>query len=292
MGFLRRNDNSKPDYTSLQIQTSTSILPIPIVWGQNKIAPNLIWYANFQAVPGGNGKGIGGKGSVFGGGAAAADDYTYSADLIMALCEGPIAGGPFGTGIGLIWKDLAIYVPLELGLGSYPGSTPQAVWPYLEAIYPYNALAYQGTAYLWGAGYNLGDSAAIGNHNVEIYGPYAGTGVNGIDADPALVIYDFLTNAQYGAGFDPASIDFDNPVRLGRRRQLADLLQVDGLRLLAGPHQPRARLEHPRALAAALVLRGRLERGPAEIHSLRRHCDLAGLTNELPDTAFRAGDGA
>ena len=207
MGFLRRNDNSKPDYTSLQIQTSTSILPIPIVWGQNKIAPNLIWYANFQAVPGGNGKGIGGKGSVFGGGAAAADDYTYSADLIMALCEGPIAGGPFGTGIGLIWKDLAIYVPLELGLGSYPGSTPQAVWPYLEAIYPYNALAYQGTAYLWGAGYNLGNSAAIGNHNVEIYGPYAGTGVNGIDADPALVIYDFLTNAQYGAGFDPASID-------------------------------------------------------------------------------------
>src|SRR5208337_5605970 len=28
-----------------------------------------------------------------------------------------------------------------------------------------------------------------------------------IDADPAQVIYDFLTNAQYGAGFDPASID-------------------------------------------------------------------------------------
>jgi hypothetical protein len=216
MSFLRRNNNAKPDYTALQVQTSTSTLPIPIVWGQNKLAPNLIWYANFKAVPGGSGKGVGGKGGAFGAGAAASADYTYTADLIMALCEGPLTPlGEIGTGIGLIWKDLSVYVQLELGLGSFPGSTPQEVWPYLAATYPYNALAYQGTAYLWGGGYNLGDSAAIGNHNVEVYGPLAATGVNGIDADPALVIQDFLTNAQYGCGFDPASIDagslFTNP---------------------------------------------------------------------------------
>jgi hypothetical protein len=134
----------------------------------------------------------------------------------MALCEGPLTPkGEIGTGIGFIWKDLGVYVQLELGLGSFPGSTPQEVWPYLAATYPQNALAYQGTAYLWAGGYNLGDTASIGNHNVEVYGPLAGTGVNGIDADPALVIQDFLTNAQYGCGFDPASIDggslFTNP---------------------------------------------------------------------------------
>ena len=202
MGFLRRNDNAKPDYTALQLQTSVSTLPIPIVWGRNKISPNVIWYANFQAIPGGSGKGVGGKGGLFGGGGGGAGaNYTYTADLIMGLCEGPI------NGVGLIWKDLAIYVPLELGLGIEPGTTPQAVWPYLAAIYPYNALAYQGTAYAWGAGYNLGDSASIGNHNFEIIGIFAGTGVNGIDADPAMVINDFLTNAQYGCGFNPASID-------------------------------------------------------------------------------------
>jgi Putative phage tail protein len=201
VGFLRRNDNAKPDYTALQIQTSVSILPIPIVWGKTKIAPNVIWYANFQGVPGGGGKGIGGKGGAFGGGAAASADYTYTADLIMALCEGPIHY------VTTVWKDLGIYAPLELGLGLMNGSTPQTTWPYLEAIYPYNALAYQGTAYLWGAGYNLGDSAAIGNHNCEIIGILAGSGVNGIDADPAEVIQDFLTNAQYGCGFDQASID-------------------------------------------------------------------------------------
>jgi hypothetical protein len=201
--------SAKPDYTALQIQTATSTLPIPIVWGQNRIAPNILWYANFQTVPGGSGKGIGGKGGLFGGaGAIAGADYTYTADLIMGLCEGPLSAlGVLENGIGIIWKDLAIYTALELGLGSYPGVTPQPVWPYLASTYPYNALAYQGTAYLWGAGYNLGDSASIGNHNVEVYGPFAGTGANGIDADPALVINDFLTNAQYGAGFNPASID-------------------------------------------------------------------------------------
>ena len=201
MGFLRSNDNAKPDYTALQLQTSTSILPIPIVWGQNKISVNVLWYANFQAVAGGSGKGIGGKGGLLGGGTAAGADYTYTADIILGLCEGPI------NGIGLIWKDLSIYAPLELGLGTEYGTTPQAVWSYLAEIYPYNALAYQGTAYFWGEGYNLGDSASIGNHNVEVIGVLSGSGANGIDADPSEVINDFLTNAQYGCGFNPASID-------------------------------------------------------------------------------------
>jgi hypothetical protein len=199
MGFLRRSNNDKPDFTSLQIQTSTSILPIPIVWGRNKIAPNLVWFANFQAVPGGSGKGIGGKGGVLAGGAG--NSYTYIADIIMALCEGPIAG------IGFLWKDLGVYVPLELGIGIFNGTTPQVVWPYLQSLYPQDALAYQGTAIAWAAGYNLGDTASIGNHNFEVIGVLAATGVNGSDADPALVIQDFLTNAQYGCGFDPASID-------------------------------------------------------------------------------------
>jgi Putative phage tail protein len=203
MGFLRSNDNAKPDYTALQLQTSTSILPIPIVWGQTKISVNVLWYANFQAIAGGSGKGIGGKGGLLGGGsgAAAGADYTYSADIILGLCEGPI------NGIGLIWKDLAIYSPLELGLGTEYGTTPQAVWSYLAAVHPYNALAYQGTAYFWGEGYNLGDSGSVGNHNVEIIGVLSGSGPNRIDADPSEVINDFLTNAQYGCGFNPASID-------------------------------------------------------------------------------------
>ena len=200
MGFLRSHE-AKPDFTSLQIQTATATMPIPIVWGQNKIAPNLLWFANFRAVPGSSGKGIGGKGGLFGGGASSASNYTYTADLIMGLCEGPISS------VGYVWKDLSVYFAAELGLGTVNGYTPQSPVPYVAALYPEYALGYQGTAYAWGPNYNLGDTASIGNHNFEVYGILSGSGVNDTDADPALVIQDFLTNAQYGCGFNPASID-------------------------------------------------------------------------------------
>jgi Putative phage tail protein len=201
MSWLR-SQNAKPDYTGLQLQTSVSTLPIPIVWGQTKIAANVVWYQNFQAHAGdGGGKGGGAKGGMFGGGGAASNSYTYTADLILALCEGPI------TGIGIIWKDESIYTLAMLGLILYNGATPQATWPYLSALYPGQSLGYQGTAYVCAASYDLGDAAAISNHNFEILGVFAGTGINGIDADPALVINDFLTNPQYGASFNPASIN-------------------------------------------------------------------------------------
>src|SRR5579871_2130800 len=192
MGFLRRHSNQiKPYYTGLQIQTAVSTLPIPILWGRNKLAGNVVWYQRFVAVPSyGGGKGAG-KGGL--GGGRQATGYTYQADLIVALCEGPISNIP------QVWKDLAVYyTPLALDLLTYNGTTPQAVWPWLS-LYPGQDLAYQGTAYVAGASYDLGSSAAIGNLNFEIVGPLGGTGVNGIDADPAQVIYDFLTSAQYGA---------------------------------------------------------------------------------------------
>jgi len=200
LSWLRSNTNAKPDYTGLQLQTSVSTLPIPIVWGRSKIAANLIWYQNFQAHAGGGGGKGGGKGGLFGGGGGA-NTYTYTADLMLALCEGPI------NGIGLIWKDQSIYTLAMLGLAFFNGATPQTTWPYLAAYYPDQALAYQGTAYICSPYYNLGSAGAISNHNFEVVGIFAGTGINGVDADPALVINDFLTNPQYGVGFDPASIN-------------------------------------------------------------------------------------
>ena len=61
---------------------------------------------------------------------------------------------------------------------TYNGTTPQSVWPWL-GLYPGQDLAYQGTAFVCAASYDLGSTASIGNHNFEIVGPLAGTGVNG-----------------------------------------------------------------------------------------------------------------
>jgi len=187
-----RSPNVKPDYTGLQIQTSTSTLPIPVVWGQNKLAGNVLWYDNFQTLGG-----PGGKGGLFGNNG---NGYSYSADLIIGLCEGQIEG------IQYIWKDQSIYIMSDLGLSLENGNASQVAWSYVTTNYPAQALGYRGVAYVFAPSYQLGDSAAIGNHNFEVQGVLKGTGYNGYDADPAQVIYDFLTNAQYGCGFNPASI--------------------------------------------------------------------------------------
>ena len=60
-------------------------------------------------------------------------------------------------------------------------------------FYPPQAVAYAGTAYMAAAWYQMGTTPEIGNLAFEVYGNLAGTGANGTDADPALVIFDFLT---------------------------------------------------------------------------------------------------
>jgi hypothetical protein len=184
-----------PDYTGLQIQTAVNALPIPIIWGATKLAPNLVWYRNFTALA--QSSGSGGKGGSGGGNVTG---YSYTADIIMALCEGPIQS------INQIWRGQSDYTLADLGLSLFLGSTPQAVWSYLAVTYPNEALAYQGTAYVAASNYGLGDSGTLDNHNFEVQGLYFGTGTNGVDADPAQVIDDFLTNAQYGISFPAASI--------------------------------------------------------------------------------------
>ena len=188
-----------PDYTGLQIQTAVNALPIPIVWGESKLAPNVIWYNNFQSIPQQSGGG-GGKGGIFGT-AGTITGYDYTASIIMALCEGPVAA------INQIWRGQSVYTLAGLGLSLFTGTTPQTVWGYLATAYPSQALAYQGTAYVCAANYDLSDSATLDNHNFEVQGFFYGTGANGVDADPAKFVGDFLTNAQYGVGFPVGSID-------------------------------------------------------------------------------------
>jgi Putative phage tail protein len=206
-----------PDYTGLQIQTAVNTLPIPLVWGMSRLAPNVIWYNDFQTIPGsGGGKGSGGKGGLFSGGSSVS--YTYSAAVMLALCEGPIAG------INQVWKNQSEYTLSSLGLTLYNGATPQSAWSYIASAYPSQALAYQGTAYVCSPDYSLGDTATLDNHNFEVQGLRYGSGYGQlqynsedatgsgagyafVDADPALVVSDFLTSPQFGVGFPGASID-------------------------------------------------------------------------------------
>lgn len=203
MGFGGSSQNQPLIAAGLNIDTSTNVLPVSVLWGTNRIAPNLIWAADFQyhqQSSGGGGSGGGGKGS--------GQSY-YSASIIMALCEGPISGvtEAWLTSTAITWANYLSQYAVELFDGT---RDTQTTWSYLVSNWPSQELGYPGTAFIAGANYNLGGSPSPPNHNFLVQGPLYGTATwtNGDDADFAEIIFDFLTNAYYGiAGFPTGSID-------------------------------------------------------------------------------------
>lgn len=228
MSLLRGNRQQQPaaelpQYTGIQLPASSSALPVPISYGLNKLGVNIVYHANFAAIPILQAQKQGGKGGGGGGGLQIVG-YLYVADLELAICEGPIVG------IGQVFKGQDQFLfspsspnPLGLNLpyfsGSayagapslYLGTDVQIPWAHLGSggLFPLatTALAYRGLAYFAAAGYNLGQGASLGSLQFEVAGRFYGTGANQIDADPALVIADFLSNLQYGAGFPEDEVD-------------------------------------------------------------------------------------
>jgi hypothetical protein len=98
-----------PSYTGLQLQTATNVLPIPLLWGMSKLAVNIIYYANFRANPVYSPTPMTGKGGALSGSKGgqgyiwSVSGWTYSADLMMALCEGPIVG------VNQVYQGQSIY---------------------------------------------------------------------------------------------------------------------------------------------------------------------------------------
>lgn len=226
MSFFRPYVATTPTYTGLQLQTSSGAIPIPIVYGICKVAPNILWNGNFQAYySGGKGSG-GGKGGGSSKGSAPSD---YSCAIILGLCEGPIGA------VRSVWQNSTItgldYVLSMRGQQFFSGATPQSVWSYLSSDFPSQALSYGGTAYVADYAIDLGSSASLSSYSFELLGVLSETGFNGNDADPALVIQDFLTNAQYGVGFPAASIDATTLLGVGGDASYQSYCKAIGLAL-------------------------------------------------------------
>lgn len=188
-----------PKIGALNIQTSAFGMAVPLVYGQTRIPANLVWYGDFVAIPHTTTQSSGGKG---GGGAESSNTtYTYTAAVAMGLCEGQIAA------IGSVWAGKEVTTLAALGLSLFTGSNPQTAWGYLTTNHPSEAIGYQSLAYVASSAYDLGGSAMLPNHTFEVkallnYSP--ATGFNG--AKPDLLLINYLTGAQYGAGFAAAKI--------------------------------------------------------------------------------------
>jgi len=201
--------------TTIQTQQSSYGQPIPVQFGTNRGAGNLVWFANFQADAHTTTAGKGG-------GSSSNTTYTYKASAILAICEGPIAG------IGQVWKDTELTTLTDLGLTLFTGAPDQAVWSFLSGYstsgnwandlnWGYNqygsspafvsqAINYSGTAYVAASAYDLSDSATVPNHNFEIKG-FNIVGGGNPDANPADIIKQVLFNQQFGIGFSSSWVD-------------------------------------------------------------------------------------
>ncbi len=185
---------------SMRIQQSAYGLCQPLVYGKNRVAANMFWYGDFLATAHTTTKKSGGKGG--GSVKTKTTTYTYSASMMLGLCENKIRD------ISTIWRDKEQIVtkaingiqikPIDqLGFELFDGDY-NPVWGYLVSKHPNQALHYPYLGYVACANYELGGSAVLSNHNFEVISDITFS-ESKHDANPADVIKDYVTNPRYGA---------------------------------------------------------------------------------------------
>lgn len=203
MSFLFGSNATNSDtgnrIQSLRVQNSAYGLPRALVFGRNRVAGNLLWYGDFAAVAHQQsaGKGMGASGGKAGGMVT----YTYSASLVMAICEGPI------NGIYRVWKNKSTQSFEDSGFALKVGGLDQSPWAYLTAQHPQHALGYSGLANVAAWNYQLGESAQLPLFNFEVDGFFGRTGLGSFDADPKDVVKFLLTDSRLGAMFPSDHVD-------------------------------------------------------------------------------------
>ncbi len=117
---------------TLRVQGSLEGKPVAQVYGQMRVAGNVIWASRFQENVSGGGKGIGGP---------TVREYSYSVSIAIALCEGEV------NRISRIWADGKRLDMTGISMRLHPGDETQMPDPAIDAI-EQNAPAYRGTAYV------------------------------------------------------------------------------------------------------------------------------------------------
>lgn len=219
MGFGGTISNEAPRIAGVSIQSSAFGLPIPVVLGTTRLPGNLLHYSDFKAIPHTQSQGSGGKGAPD----VQNTTYSYTAALLIGLGEGPIVG------IGKVWVGKEQQTLASLGFTLFDGSGSQATWGWMDTNHPTESLYHRRLAYLASAAYSLGSNAQIGNHGFEIRGAlrlHNGT-TQLDDCDPADMVEDLLTNAQYSVTSWPSGM-------LGSLTQFSNACRAYGILLSLG----------------------------------------------------------
>lgn len=140
--------------SDLMVQSSTYGKAIPLVYGNARIAGNIIWsrpiseHVTTTTQSSGGGKGGGGGRGV----ETTTTSYTYTASLAVAICEGPISE------VVRVWADAK---QLDLTQGNYTlylGDETQLPDTYISSFFSAGQTpAYRGRAYVVIKDFPLGD---------------------------------------------------------------------------------------------------------------------------------------
>jgi len=174
-------------------------LPVPIVYGVNRVAGNLIWLGNISANV--TQSGGGGKEGGSGGGdknSSGQQQVEVYGDFAVALSEGEIMAVT-----DVFIGDKVISETEGLTYTVYLGTEIQEVdprlWKDLGALAP----AFRNTAYI-AMGGNLGSYPAVPQLNCEVVGKFTEPYSWG---NPALIVQDILVHPRYGIDVSSFRID-------------------------------------------------------------------------------------
>lgn len=158
--------------------------PVSVVYGQNKVPGNCVWYGDFkaQAQQQKSGKGGGGGGTT---------NYTYSASAQMGLCEGP------GISLVKVYDGNSVVDLSSINYAFASGAKGQAAWSHLSGS---AALGYSLTALFSFQNLALGSQASLPNYNYEVKGlkPFSASIV---DANPSDIVSDVCSDPYHGVNF-------------------------------------------------------------------------------------------
>lgn len=231
-------ENAKPaGLGDFQFPTATEGRVVPLIWGTvRQKGPNVVWYGDFEQVPITEKvkTGLFSSETIIKG-------FKYRLGVQFALCRGPVdslerlwigdteidISGPISTGGDFTIDCPDLFGGDELGSGGvsgtlrfFGGTTSQAVSSYLAnyQLEGGDTPRYTGTCYIAPTSENvyLGNSTSIKPWAFELkripdgLSLGADAAVNTYDANPANVLYEILTNTEWGLGFATSTIDTSN----------------------------------------------------------------------------------
>lgn len=190
-----------PAASSLRLQTTSRGRPVTLLYGTNRVSPNFIWAGDFTATPVFQTTPSAGKG---GRGGTTSASWRYTAALAMSLAIGQV------TDVRRAWigknrYDSFTAVAEAMNCVLFDGTpwADQAEWPWMRTTHPSESLYYNKIAYLGTPRYDLGNEPYVTNHSFEVCGKGASSTV--LDAEPGLIVNDFLLDKFYGASFPEAA---------------------------------------------------------------------------------------